>query len=321
MQVGTAEKDIDYVHAGGMSLRARLIILLLRITNRKSVYAKEFAAGRFDAKDVPAPPDSVALWAVVRKDSVAGRNVWRLSPQDGGARGTLLFVHGGGFVHNMSRQHWDLAVAIVRESGWSVVVPDYPLAPAATVDDALPFVQAAWSETVAAAGDSPVAMIGDSAGGCLAALLTQRLAETGARCPERLFLLSPWLDVSMSNPAIAPFATRDAMLQIDGLDKAAQAFAGQHALDSAGISPLHGDLEGLPPVSLFIGGDEMFLPDCALFRDKLRARSGRVDWHEYPGLFHVWVAMTALPEAQHAISAICADLGRLSTAAGAPTEG
>jgi epsilon-lactone hydrolase len=314
--VHASQISIRYVHDASLSLRSRLLIFLLRLTNRKAVYAKEFASGRFDSKDVPVPPSSLEASLDVNARTVRGRKVHELSPKGAAARGILFFVHGGGFMHNMSKQHWGMAGEIVRRSGWRIVIPDYPLAPAHTVDDALPMLREAYAQVADGLGGHSFAAIGDSAGGCLLLLLAQSLAAEGATLPQKLILLSPWLDVSMSNPRIDAIAPRDVMLQRGGLDTAAKALAGPHALDSAAISPLFGRMQGLPPMSIFIGGDEIFLPDCETLADMADAEGVPVDWFEYPGMFHVWPAMTMLPEAKHAIGQIVDRLKNLEAAPG-----
>lgn len=310
-----------YVHDAPVSMRARAVRLLLVLTQRKAVYEREFSSGDFSANDVPRPPAAIASRCTIDEQQRDGRAVFVVAPRAHLPRGTLFYVHGGGFVHNMSRQHWDLVARLVDGCGWRVVVPDYPLAPEYTVDDALPLLEAAYEAACAQAGGLPVAVIGDSAGGNLALVLLQQRLLAGLPQPARLVLLSPWLDTAMAHPDIAGIAARDPMLQRAGLDRAARAFAGQHSFDDPCVSPIHGPVECLPPVDLFIGTDEIFHPDLIAFAQRLRLTGTPTALHEYPGMFHVWVALTGLPESRHAIARICAALRAHSDAVLPPERG
>ena len=308
-----SDSGFDYTHETPMSLRSRLIIALLRLTNRRAIYAREFRSERFDRNDVPDAPAALYEEFEVERSQVGEGIAHIIRPRGRPARGLMFFVHGGGFVHNMSKHHWALAAELVRQTGFAAMAPDYPLAPQANIDVMMPFLAAAYGSAKSLCQGLPLVCIGDSAGGTLTLLLTQ--TDLVRRSPaSHIFLLSPWLDLGLANPQIVRLSKRDVMLQIDGLDQAAEAVAGPHPLQSPRVSPIFGDLSGLPPVTLFIGSDEIFLPDCIALRDQIRARGGYIDWCEYPGMFHVWPAVTTLPEARAAIAQIKSQLGRIVAA-------
>ncbi|MFB9690856.1 alpha/beta hydrolase fold domain-containing protein [Amycolatopsis plumensis] len=61
------------------------------------------------------------------------------------------------------------------------------------------------------------------------------------------------------------------------------------------VSPIHADLTGLAPITLFIGTRDVLLPDCRRFRARARDAGTELDYREYPGMFHNWL-MQAIPE-------------------------
>jgi epsilon-lactone hydrolase len=282
---------------------------LLRIGDRRAIYDDQFARGEFDDSDVAAPPMKLLGRAcTVTPSLVANRNCYRIVPNGGGTGKWLFVVHGGGFVHNMQRGHWQLVKALVTDTGRSALVIDYPLAPAGHIDDAHAVLRAAWDALAAEVGADNIAVMGDSAGGCLALGLAQTLSLQAQPLPEQLILLSPLVDSSLANPEIAALEADDVMLKRSGLMQALRAVAGSRTLDDPLMSPLNAPVTPLPPMALFVGTAEIFLPDCRLFIARQRAAGQTINSFEYPGMFHVWVAVVTLPEARDAIDRIAAML-------------
>lgn len=143
---------------------------------------------------------------------------------------------------------------------------------------------------------------GDSAG---AGLATGLALATGIALAG-LLLISPWLDVTMTNPAIRALEDRDVMLGVPGLRYWGRAWAGEWALDDPRVSPIHGDLGTLPPTRIYQGGRDVFLADarrCAVLAEKA---GGDVALEEFPDGFHVFPGATFTPEAHR----VFADMGR-----------
>jgi acetyl esterase/lipase len=161
---------------------------------------------------------------------------------------------------------------------------------------------------LAARGDGGPVVMGDSAGGGLALAVAQQLRDAGGTPPDRLVLLSPWLDVTCSHPDQPALARLDRMLGIPGGRVLGRWYAGARAVDDPLASPLFGDLRGLPPIQVFSGTHDVLNPDARRLRD-LAARAGATcDLREYPGMFHVWVLLS-IPEAKRAFAELAAFLG------------
>jgi acetyl esterase/lipase len=112
--------------------------------------------------------------------------------------------------------------------------------------------------------------MGDSAGGGLALAVGQGLRDRGLT-PRRIVLISPWLDVATEDPASRALADRDPMLAIPGLVEAARSYAGPLALDDPRVSPLHGALTQLPPITVFTGTEDLLNPDSHRLADACAA--------------------------------------------------
>ncbi len=99
----------------------------------------------------------------------------RLYVPYGKVRGVVLFMHGGGYVHCGLNSHDGICCRLARQSGAAVLSFDYRLAPEnrfpAAVDDCWAALQ--WLVAEAWRWGGKVAVAGDSAGGTLAAVLSQ----------------------------------------------------------------------------------------------------------------------------------------------------
>ena len=113
--------------------------------------------------------------------------------------------------------------------------------------------------------------MGDSAGGGLALGLAEVLRDQGETGPDELILISPWVDVTMSNPDMEDYVSLDPMLGIAGLRRMGQVWANGLEMTDPRVSPLYGDLSGLGRVTLTTGTWEVLYPDSLLLAEKLAA--------------------------------------------------
>jgi epsilon-lactone hydrolase len=196
-------------------------------------------------------------------------------------RGSVVYLHGGAYTSEIVQQHWSLVARLARDTGRTVHVPVYGLAPHHDALEALAFVQAVAEGLPAG---EPVHLAGDSAGGGLALILAQHWPE-GAPPLAGVTLIAPWLDLAMSNPGIDEVEPHDPWLSRPGLHVIADAWAGGLAREDPRVSPVRGELGGLPPVAVHVGTRDITLPDCRLLRDLLGP--DRVRHAEVAGAIHV----------------------------------
>lgn len=83
-------------------------------------------------------------------------------------------------------------------------------------------------------------------------------------------------------------------------------YAGDNNLKHPYISPLFGDLEGLPPLLIYVGEDEVLRDDSILFAEKVEEAGVDITLRVGEGLFHCYPAMSPyFPEAREAMEEIC----------------
>jgi acetyl esterase/lipase len=286
------------------SLRSRVVAALVPL-DRGSRYLRDVDALRAHVAPAakaasPAPPAWLRRAVRVARGEVAGVRCYRLSPRGGAdaagtARGRhVLYLHGGGYVGEISVHHWRFLARLVRASGATVTVPIYTLAPHATAREVVAEVTGVQGELAA-----PVVM-GDSAGGGLALAVAQAARAQARDGPRELVLLSPLVDATLSNPEIAAVAPRDPMLGVEAVALAGALYAGRDGSAGALASPINGDLAGLGHVTILIGTRDVLLPDARRLRDGLQAAGTPVTYIEEHEMLHDWMLLP-IPEARRTI--------------------
>ncbi|MGZ4464710.1 MAG: alpha/beta hydrolase [Nocardioides sp.] len=219
-----------------------------------------------------------------------------LTPRGVAPRRTVVLVHGGGFMAPIDPFHVRYATRLARALGARVVLPDYPLAPEHTWRASHePLVE----EVARWCAEGPVVLAGDSAGGGLALALAQSLRDRGGPQPERLLLLSPWSDLTMSAPDTEAFGERDPWLFLGKATAYAAWWAGSpEDLARPEVSPALGDLDGLPRALMFCGTRDLLAPGCRLLADRAAASTWDLTYVEVPDLLHVYPLLPFVPEAR-----------------------
>ncbi|MEY4269576.1 MAG: hypothetical protein RLZZ58_792 [Pseudomonadota bacterium] len=273
------------------SIKAWLTARVLRATG---VYRRSYAGGAdfaaLQAKALAALADPLARpLAGVDVDVTIfdDRPVWTLSPTDRAPTATVLYWHGGGYVYPPTPLHYAFYGAMVRDHGWRIVAPRYPLAPPHDVEDATNFAFALYHDLIARDG-VPTLIGGDSAGGGLAAALAMAVRNAGVALPSGLLLICPWLDARVNHRDQAAIEPRDGILTIAGVRKAGALYAGEAGVTDVRVSPLLGDWVGLPPILAFGGGDDILVTDARALKAKLPG----VNYDERAGLLHDWPLFT-----------------------------
>ena len=290
-----------------VSLRARLLQFVLKIFLRsvwKKGAAVEVVRGRAAALDrlFPRPPAGTVV-SPVNADGVPCR--WTSAPGVSPER-TLLYFHGGGFSVESPRLHTNFATAIGRGINARALLVDYRLAPEypfpAGPDDCLHAYR--WLLHQPGVDPSRIVIAGDSAGGNLALVTLLQIKEAGLPMPAAAWALSPGVDCDWSHTNFEELQKLDPMFTRQGLDLMAPYFGNSDRSDSR-ISPINGDLRGLPPILLEAGEKEMFRDHAPRFAERAQAAGVEVVCRVWKGMPHVFQSFGFLPEAKLARQQAC----------------
>lgn len=284
------------------SVSSRLLVTAIKLSGARD---KQFDPKRFTSEPSTPPdyrpPRSVFRDALVTETSFHGWPVFEVAPRSGSI-GRALYLHGGAWAAEIRAGHWTMIAKLAALSGRTFIVPIYPLVPAATHGSVNPVLQQLWTSITSG---TPVALLGDSAGATMALNLMASLPEAESR-PDVTILLSPTLDLTLSNPEIDRIAGRDPLLRSDHLRELALLYAGQDGITSGAVNPMAGDPGDLGEVVIFTGTRDILNPDVQRFADLANTKVGtNVHVNEVENMIHDWMLMP-MPEAKAAVGAIAA---------------
>ena len=214
----------------------------------------------------------------------------------------ILYLHGGGWAQAGTDDNRAFVARLSQATGASALYPDYRLAPEhpfpAGLNDCVTAYRWLRSQGVAA---SHIVIAGESAGGNLTLATALALRQSGDELPAALIAMSPATDMAMTGETYQTKALVDPILG-SGLPQDAFALYTNHgATDPRNplVSPLYGDVHGLPPTLLQVGTQEVLLSDSTRMADRLKAAGVEVKLEVWPGMFHAFPgAPTFLPEAR-----------------------
>jgi epsilon-lactone hydrolase len=242
-----------------------------------------------------------------KRVTVAGVPVERVQPPYSGTNGTLIYLHGGAYALGSANGYRGLVAQLAAAAGMTAVIPDYSRAPEAQYPVALEEMVAVYSRLLEDGLDPKTTVVaGDSAGGGLTLALAMVLRDRGIAAPAALGSICPWADLAIDIDETRP-VLRDPLILPSMCAEWAPRYAGSCDPRLPGISPVYGDMTGLPPIVMQTAGDDPISVDgvkietvCAASKTALLDHRRFDDmWHD----FHLQVSL--LPEARDAI----ADLG------------
>ena len=244
---------------------------------------------------------------ISRSATIAGVPVVSFAPDEHalGADRVIVHLHGGAFVLGSPTASAALAVGVAQRTGLPVVSVDYRLAPECRCPAAAEDIVSVCRGL--AADRHVTAIYGESAGANLSLMAAIALRDGGAELPDRLGLLSPWVDLTCSGDTYRTLASSDPVLGPLDPSAFATAYTGGNTA-SPEASPLFADLVGLPPALIQVGTREILLSDSCRLEAALRRAGVAVELAAWDGLWHGWQLQYRVPEANRALDDLAAFL-------------
>ena len=211
----------------------------------------------------------------------------------------LVFFHGGAWIYGDLDSHDAICRFLAEEAQVRVIAVDYRLAPEAPFPAGFDDVWAAWrwvTEHAKGIGIDPsrIAVGGDSAGGCFAALVAQHAVKDEGIKPAFQLLIYPvtdFLDTSASRKTYAEgFYLTEAYM---ALGEESYLLGDEDKADPR-LSPLHQDVTGVAPAHLVTAGFDLLLDEGKAYADKLKAAGVPVEYVCEDGLIHTFVNMVGV---------------------------
>ncbi len=233
----------------------------------------------------------------VTTEDLAGVPTRKIVPADAGT-GRLLLLHGGGFVIGGPGAYLPMAANLALASGATVWLPDYRLAPEQPYPAAPEDVFACYRALVA---EGPVAVGGDSAGGCLSLGLLHQCAAAGVHPPAALALMSPATDLRPDAQDAMREGPSDAILAKRWAREAVVAYIGDADPNDPVLSPLAAPFASAPPSMVQLAEGEALQPQIEAGIAALKSAGGAVDVRRYGRTFHAF-QIVGSPLAQRALA-------------------
>jgi monoterpene epsilon-lactone hydrolase len=222
----------------------------------------------------------------VGEQTLGGVRAEVVTAKSAGPAVTVVHFHGGGYCVGSARTARSWAAHLSAAAGCRVVLPEYRLAPEFPHPAALQDARAVIGALAGDVAPGSLVLSGDSAGGGLALATLLALRDAGADQPAGGILLSPWLDLGRDRRADPDLVRRDVLLNPDWLEACARAYAGPAGLADRSVSPLQAAHDGLPPLLIQAGTDELLAPDAGLLAASAAAAKVDVTYTKWPRMWH-----------------------------------
>ena len=224
-------------------------------------------------------------------------------PDNAASGACIVYAHGGAFCVGSIKTHRPLVSHIAKACNCALVSVDYRLAPEngfpAATDDVFAVYRALLEQY------KTIVVMGDSAGGSLAAGVPLHARANTLPMPAAVVLLSPWLDLSCSARSFETNAGSDPFMELKGALFVVRGYLKKADPLQPLASPVFADLSGYPPTLLQVSQQEVLLDDSTRFAESAEAAGVAVQLSIWSGVHHVWHNLhDELPAAGEAIDEI-----------------
>jgi len=248
------------------SIQANLIHELLRVKNFISPPRKELVLEKERAQLDGYSRIFKSLVELknqpVEVDGIPGE--W-ITPPQVESRRAILYLHGGYFMFGSIKSHRNLAGNIAAAARARALIIDYRLAPEypfpAGLEDALSAYQWLLAQDIQPSR-SPCRRL--SRGGLVLSVLLA-LRERGMALPAAGVCLSPATNLNLSREGWESNTKKDLMVNRYLAEQIQPMYLGGIDPCDPLVSPIFGDLHGLPPLLIQVGSNEVLLSDCECF--------------------------------------------------------
>ena len=255
------------------SFMAGVVDLSLALEHRKDKFeyldaCNEYIEEKAKTNKEPVVIDNAKYGISLREERHDSLQAFIYNDQEHPAQ-TVFYFHGGGYINQPNNLQTAFAAQTAKETGCEVVLMVYPKLPVYDCETCYKLCVEYYENYLKANDCGKIIIMGDSAGGGLALGLAEVLRDQGDVCPEELILISPGVDMTVSNPDIQNYVAVDPMLGIDGVRRLGEVWANGLSTKDPRVSPIYGDLSGLGRVTLTTGTWEILYPDILLLSKKM----------------------------------------------------
>lgn len=245
-------------------------------------------------------PDGVYFESV----NISGVPTLIVTPKEVIEDRTMLYIHGGGYVHGGVNGYKSLVAQYALSLKSKVYLPDYRQAPEFPFPTPIDDVFSVYKQMLkTVTNQKSFTIAGDSAGGAMIITIMRKARDANFPLPVAGLSISPWANLTHTGASIKERNGLDQSgTTFEALDLLAKLFLGDTLPSDPDASPVFADVRNLPPILIQIGENEVMLSDAIRLASHLAENRVKVTFESWPNMFHVWHQYTGfLPEADEAI--------------------
>lgn len=296
-----------------LSLKARLVNLMIRNRHllqgkwRREEFTFKSSIAEFrelcerGAERYSKIPEGIQI----RPENIVGlKCAWHI-PTNSVKDKLILYVHGGGYVSGSLNDHRAFVANFAKRSGYLTLIYEYRLAPEfpfpAAIEDSLSI----YKELLRRGFSSKDILIaGESAGGGLALALLLAIRNESLPLPSAAVAISPWTDLTCSGESYRTKNKVSAAPLNSWFVFGKYYYADQDPRNPL-ISPLFGELAGLPPLYINSATDDELYDDGREFVERAKAQGVDVQFKAGEGMLHCYPLLAPMfAEAEEAMEEI-----------------
>jgi len=197
----------------------------------------------------------------------------------------LIYLHGGMFVLGSIETYQPMVSHFASAFSTKVLFIEYALAPEKPFPNGVNDILKVYRELIRRYPDAKITLMGDSAGGGLAATLIKMASEEKLQMPSGVIFLSPWLYLRGNTESYETRKKLDPILTKDKLMEYAGYYAGNNWNEA---DPGQFIFNSFPPLLILVGTSEILFGDSKLFYEKIKLLQPDTQMNEYENQVHGW---------------------------------
>ncbi len=270
------------------SVMSKVLYVIFKKTTFKQKLKKVLESKTIDAKNNKKPSFMMMKKYHGHMDQIFNRDVYTFIHHDQSVNQTILYLHGGAFLYGFNEGHFRLFKTLIKKTHCKIIAPDYPLLNDGDFSNIHAFLQEVLKKIKLNDPHKEIILMGDSAGGGLALSLAEQLYQKNKTAKFHLLLLSPWLDLSMSDQDLSKTKDLDPILDFETLKLIGQRVAANQDVKNPIHSPIYGSLQGIQTIGLWTGTYDLLYIDALRLVEKAKKQNLHVDFYVYQQMMHTW---------------------------------
>ncbi len=193
----------------------------------------------------------------------------------------IIFLHGGAYMKRGAKIHFSFLKLLNKKLSCNIHYIDYEVAPVSKFEETTQETTNAIIKIMNEYKNDKFYILGDSAGGGLALVVSKMFLDIENKQFLAHFLLSPWVDLSLENKEISEIDPYDAILKHDTLLTASKEYADDDLVNPK-CSPIYDDMSNLKNIVIFTGTNDILYPDIKLFESRFTQNTSLFIYQNLP---------------------------------------